>query len=167
MRILVVKKGSNTLGQLLAEGPSERLAAWQRLNPHVDLAKVRPGAVLVVPDAEPAPPAGSKADRTRAPAEDALEDLGSAAKEALGGLARLGTRNAERAKADEGALGAALANRSVQAAAGRDPGLRQQLDEALKAASATTARQASQAQALDGLQRDAFSELEELVKRVS
>lgn len=141
MRIFVVKKGSDlqSLKAVAANpGMAEKLA---RVNPHIDVQKLAPGTVLLVPDdvAADDSPFGGGASIVG----NALASFNEFAAQALDAAARGVKAGSQRQAADAETLKAALRSASLKEALARDPELAKQADAALK-------RAAEAAKAADG-----------------
>lgn len=163
MRILVIKKDSElpTLTAAAAASPAlaARLAA---ANPHVDLKKLEPGTVLLVPDDVAG--ADTPFGKSGSIAGDALAGFGEFAAEALDGAARRVKAGAARQAADLAALKTALRGKTVKEALAKDPELARQAESTLK--HATEAAKAAEAGAtqFDGQVAAARDAIAALVK---
>lgn len=125
MRMMVIQKKTDTaaLSSRLLASRADTLATLQRLNPHADLAQLKPGTVLLVPEGL----AATEADSLPVGAE-AFADL---SERLLADLA-LAVQQAEQAHAqrltDGKTVLAALDADAVKRATATDPALKAQLD---------------------------------------
>jgi len=133
MRIFVVKQDTDLQALKAAvatPGLAEKLA---RLNPHLDVQKLVPGAVLLLPD--------DAAGRFRGPAGstsiagNTLSSFNDFAAEALEAASRGVKAGAQRQAADVETLKASLRTRTVKEALARDEELARQAEVALNSAS--------------------------------
>lgn len=132
MRIFVVRQDTDVQAlkaAMATAGLAEKLA---RLNPHLDLRKLAPGAVLLVPDDAAGREAGLAGSTSIA--GNALASFSEFAVEALDAAARGVNNGARRLAADAEALKAALRTRTVKEALARDEELARQAEVALKSA---------------------------------
>jgi hypothetical protein len=164
MQIFVVKKDSD-IKRVLAAAPATSMQRLQRFNPHVDFTKLAPGTVLVIPDElrDIEFPAGD----AESIGPDALASFTGFAKDALQASAKRLRAAAERAKAEEGGLAAAVKSQGVNDAAGRDPALKEMIAAALKESQEDGRTSAEGAKAFDALTKAALSELQALGKRLT
>jgi hypothetical protein len=135
------------------------LAALQALNPHVDLKKLRAGTVLLVPDSP-----SFKASATDPVAGEALDGFAQLVKNGFAAAAAdLKTGNETR-NAQRNDVAAAIKSAAVKRLIDADPDLRQQVDEALKAAKDDQVQAAQAEQQVDAATKGALTELASLAK---
>lgn len=130
MRIFVVRQDTDMQAlkaALAAPGLAEKLA---RLNPHLDVQKLAPGAVLLLPD--DAAGRGTALAGSTSIAGNALASFSEFAAEAMDAAATSVKAGAKRLGADADALKAALRTRTVKEALARDEELSRQAEAALK-----------------------------------
>jgi hypothetical protein len=186
MRLVTVKSTTdlNALGAQLqgAAGVGTPLASVQALNPHLDLNRLKPGDLLLLPDAaaSPAPSAAPAAagTSTAAPAvvtaplpSQSLGGSGFAdfAAEITKGLAAAATRaraGTDTATASRTALSSALRGAAIQRAIGADPQLQKQLDDADAQLKADLARAQAAGKQVELLQKGGADALALFGKRV-
>ena len=128
MRMIVIDKATDLQGltaRLLGAGSANESAMQnlQRLNPHLDLAQLKPGAVVLVPD-QPGPREGESASVGGA-SFAAFAQAASAALEV--GAARVRSGHEARL-AEQKELQALLKSPALKRALDSDPDLRKQLD---------------------------------------
>jgi hypothetical protein len=141
MRIFVIRDDTDLtpIREVAARpGLAEKLAA---ANPHLDFRRLKPGAVVLVPDevqdtvaeemAEAAPGAASPFGASGSIAGDAIGSFAEFAAQALAGSARRVKAGADRAAADAEALAAALKSKAAREAIDRDAALKAQAETAL------------------------------------
>jgi hypothetical protein len=164
MRILVVKKGSSA-SALIDNSSAAQLKVLAQHNPHLDLKKLAPGAVILVPDDVGAIdfPGGDP----KSVAFEAMESFIDHSKEALAAGAKRMKLGAERAKTEEAALAAAMKSKGVKAALDKDPGLQALATAASQQAKDDVSTAASQVKAFDALAKAAQDELAALAKRLA
>jgi hypothetical protein len=163
MRIFVVRKDSN-LKTLLGNAPAARIELLQRFNPHLDLKRLTPGAVIVVPEAArdiEFPSGDPKSIGT-----EAMESFIGFARDGLAATGRRLQQAAERAKTEDAALQSALKSRAVQAALEKDAELKNQAEEALRRAREDSRDTAAEAKNFDALFKSAQAELAALAGRL-
>lgn len=139
---------------------SAAIDAFKILNPHLaDVKSIKPGAVVLVPDSP-----RFKESASTPVAAGALDDMQKLVRAGLTGAgARMRASNAERA--DERAEVANVQKlAAVKKAAESDPQLKQQLDDAAKAAKAAQQEAAQAEKALDTMLSGATTELTALSK---
>jgi hypothetical protein len=161
MRILVVQKDSNVKA-LLAGASAEQLQVLQRYNPHLDLRKLAPGAVIVVPDGAGDTPL-PKGD-TKSIGAEAMASFMAFAEEALAASARRMQQAAERAKSEDAALASALKSRTVLAAFEKDAEMKAQAETAAKQAKDDVKASAEAIRSFETLSKTALNELSVLAK---
>lgn len=165
MRVFVIQKDSDAKALLKAAGgdSGESLARLQRLNPHLDLRRLAPGSVVLLPADTAAP---SRSADVQPLGGGALAELQALADAAVAAAAERGQQAVARAKADEQALAAALRGKQARDALERDPELAAQAAAAQKAAKEAGKTVATRARQLESLTRSAQSELAALAKRL-
>lgn len=135
-----------------------------QLNPHLNLNRLTPGAVLIVPeDAAHADLPGAK---DAAIAAEAMRSFITMAEQALDAATQRMKAGAERAARDESALASASKSKAVQAAIKKDPDLGKLLDGALGQAKEDSQVSAKAIDGLAVLSKGALAELEMLAKRL-
>lgn len=125
MRMMVIQKKTDTaaLSSRLLASRTDTLAALQRLNPHANLAQLKPGTVLLVPEGL----AATEADSLPVGAE-AFDDLSQRLLAELA-LAVQQTEQAHAQRLEEGkTVLAALDSDLVKRATVNDPALKAQVD---------------------------------------
>jgi hypothetical protein len=164
MRIFVVKKGSSP-SKVLGATSAAQLSTLQAFNPHLDLKKLTPGAVIMVPDdAGDVPfPSGDP----QSIGAEAMDSFISFAKDALSASSQRMRQAADRAKAEESALAVALKSRGVGQAMDKDAELRALVEGAARQAQDDSKSAAADAQSFDALAKAAQAELAELTKRLA
>lgn len=152
MRILIVRHATDIAA--LQAGSAPQLARLQALNPHVDVARLEPGATLLLPDDAPDASASTQ-DPTRDTFGDFVRQTEAGFKAAAEQLHRSADRLATERSAVTGAAKSAAVKRLLDA----DAPLREQLQAAVEA-STTEQKQAQQAQkTVETLQQTALQEL--------
>lgn len=132
----------------------------EQLNPHVDMTRLAPGAVLVLPE-------GAKSESgPDTVGTEAMKAFIGFAQQALDAAAQRLKTGAERAAADEAALGKAAKSKGVKSAVEKDPELKPMLDGALRQAKEDSQAAAKAVDSLAGLAKSALGELEMLAKRL-
>lgn len=163
MQIFVVKKDSN-VAALLKAAPARELQQLQRLNPHLDFQRIKPGAMIILPDA--AAEIGFPGGSLKSIGAEAMESFGKFASEAMKTTSKGLKQAAERAKTEEAALASALRAREVSDALAKDPALKAQAEEASSQAKADVQATAAEIKAFDKLSKAAAAELAVLEKRL-
>lgn len=165
MRVFVIHKDSDAKALLKAAGGdgAESLAKLQRLNPHLDLRRLAPGSVVLLPGDAAAP---SRTADVQPLGGGALAELQALADAAVAAGVERGQRAQARAKADEQALAAALRGKQAKEALERDPELAAQAAAAQKAAKEAGKNVATRAKQLESLTKTAQAELLALAKRL-
>ncbi len=163
MRIFVVKTDTD-LKSLLGSTPTARLELLQRFNPHLDFKRLTPGAVVVVP--EEARDIEFPSGDPKSIGVEAMESFIGFAKDALAASGKRVQQVAERAKAEEAALGTALKSKSVQAAFEKDAELKAQAEEVVKRAKEDSRDSAADVKNFDAMFKAAQAELAALAKRL-
>lgn len=163
MQIFVVKKDSN-VASLLKAAPARELQQLQRLNPHLDFQHIKPGAMIILPDA--AADIGFPSGSLKSIGADAMESFGKFASQALKTTSQRLKQAADRAKTEEAALASALRSREVTDALAKDPVLKAQAEEASAQAKADVQASAAGIKAFDALSKAAMAELAALEKRL-
>lgn len=163
MQIFMVKKDSNVQA-LLAGTSKPQVLQLQKLNPHLDFKRIKPGEMIIVPDGLDGAdfPAGS----LKTIGADAMESFSRFAEQALSDAARRMKEAAGRAKTEEASLATALKSRTVAAALSQDPQLKTQAAEASAQAKADSKAAAADVKAFDQLRKVAMDELAVLEKRL-
>lgn len=151
--------------RLVAASASAAPGTLERLNPHLDLNRLAPGAVLVLPDDEVH--ARLPGAKEVAVAAEAMRAFIGFAQEALDATAQRMKAGADRAASDESALAAASKSKSVQAAIKKDPDLGKLLDGALGQAKEDSQATAKAVDGLAVIAKSALAELEMLAKRLA
>jgi len=172
MRIVRITKDTN-VAALRAQAAKAAPGQLEKLNPHLDLNRLGPGAVLVLPGDDAGGKSGrggSKgARRAVTPttiATEAMQSFIGFAKEALDASSQRVQAAAERAKAEESSLAAVTKSRAVNAAAEKDPELRKLLDKAVGQAKVDTQAAAEGVKTFAALGSAALQDLETLAKRL-
>jgi len=163
MQIFVVKKDSN-VAALLAGAPAAQLQQLQRLNPHLDLQRITPGAMIIVPDK--ADDVGFPAGSLKSIGADAMSSFETFAAQALKATSLGLKQAADRAKTEEASLATALNSRGVSDALARDPALKAQAEAASVQAKANVKASTDELKAFDKLSKAAAAELAVLQKRL-
>jgi hypothetical protein len=163
MQIFMVKKDSNVQA-LLAGTSKTQVLQLQKLNPHLDFKRIKPGEMIIVPDSvdDVDFPGGS----LKTIGADAMESFSSFAEQALADAARRMKTAADRAKTEEASLATALKSRMVTAALSQDPELKSQAAEASTQAKADSKAAAADVKAFDQLRKTVMAELAVLEKRL-
>jgi len=171
MRIVRITKDTN-MAALRAQAAKTAPGQLERLNPHLDLNRVAPGAVLVLPN-DDAGGKGAKSGRgskrvatATTIAAEAMQSFIGFTKEALEVSSQRVEAAAERAKAEESALASATKSRAVNAAVEKDPELRKLLDVTVRQAKIDTQAAAEGVKTFATLGSAALQELEALAKRL-
>ncbi len=165
MQILVIRSDAD-VRRLLGSAGAPALDALQRLNPHLDLRTLAPGAVLVVP-ARAGDPAAAAVEGASPLGAEALDEFVGMVKASLAGTQRRLRLAAERAQAEEQALAAAAQSRVVSQATARDRELGALLDEALRRAKTDAAGTAGDARDFGAFADAVFAEVEALARSAS
>lgn len=169
MQIFTVKKDSN-VAALLAGTSKARLQTLQRLNPQLDFKRIGPGDMIIVPDetdkAGDTGDTGFPKGSLKTIGADAMDSFSSFASQALADASRRLKTTADRAKAEEGELAAALRNKTVSAALSQDPQLKAQAEEALALAKGASKDAAASIKTFDRTRKAALAELALLEKRL-
>lgn len=132
----------------------------EQLNPHVDMTRLAPGAVLVLPDS-------AKSDSgPDTVGTEAMKAFIGFAQQALDAALQRMKSGAERLAADEAALGKAAKSKGVNSAVEKDPDLKPLLDGALRQASEDSQAALKAVDGLAALTKSALAELEQLAKRL-
>lgn len=163
MRIFVVKADTD-LKSLLGSTPTARIELLQRFNPHLDLKRLKPGAVVVVP--EEARDIEFPSGDSKSIGVEAMESFMGFSKDALAAAGKRVQQVAERAKAEEAALSAALKSKSVRTALEKDPELKAQAEEVVKRAKEDSRDSAADAKNFEAVFKAAQAALAELAKRL-
>jgi hypothetical protein len=164
MRILVLKTESELqpLRKLIAQ--PELAAKLARANPHINLATLQPGDVLVVPEdlgeeiATSGPPLGEGGPVLGNSLASFVEFAGAA----LAGAARGLEAGVKRQVADADAVAAALRSRGVKEALGGDAELARQVELAAKRARDDAKAAQTDLKQFEGQRERALKALEEL-----
>jgi len=162
MRIVRIAKDSSVTA-LVAEAEKAAPGSLAKLNPHVDLKRLAPGDVLVLPDAA----TGPRAAAATPIAAEAMQTFIGFAKEAFDASARRVQQAADRAAAEETALAGAAKSKGVKSAIDKDPELKKLLDGASAQAKADTKSSADAVKGFAELSKASLGELEALAKRLA
>lgn len=169
MRIVRITKDTN-VASLRTQSAKAAPGMLEQLNPHLDLNRLTPGTVLVLPDEDDTGGKGSKGAKrgvmTTAIGAEAMQSFIGFAKEAIEASSKRVQAAAERAKAEEAALASATKSRAVNAAAEKDPELKKLLDGAVRQAKTDTQVAAEGVKTFEALGAAALQELEVLAKRL-
>ena len=161
MKIFVVQQDSN-VKDLLAGASAEQLQVLQRFNPHLDLRKLAPGSVIVIPDEVGGSdfPIGDP----KSIGAEAMASFIAFTEQALAESAKRVQQTAERAKSEHAALVSALKSKTVLAAFGKDAGMKAQADAAAKQANDDAKASAEAIKAFASLAKTAHADLAVLAK---
>ena len=166
MRIVRITKDTN-VAALRTQSAKTAPGMLEKLNPHLDLNRLAPGAVLVLPDeVDTGGKGGKRAVVTTTIGAEAMQSFIGFAKEAIEASSKRVQAAAERAKAEEAALASATKSRAVNAAAEKDPELKKLLDGAVRQAKTDTQAAAEGVKIFEALGAAALQELEALAKRL-
>jgi hypothetical protein len=169
MRIVRITKDTN-VAALRTQSAKTSPGVLEQLNPHLDLNRLTPGAVLVLPDEEDTGGKGGKGAKravvTTTIGAEAMQSFIGFAKEAIEASSQRVQAAAERAKAEESAIAAATKSRAVNAAAEKDPELKKMLDRTVQQAKVDTQAAADGVKTFAALGSAAQQELEALAKRL-
>lgn len=167
MRMLVIKQESDLQSlkarlldtKLSSDKADAAMQSLQALNPHLDMKKLTPGAILLIPD-EP----GFKAEATSAVAGEPIDELQQLVRSGVdSATAKLEHGNEARA-AQRVELTAALKTAAVKRAIDSDPQLKQQAEDAAKASKADEEQSAKALQTLQAAGKGMQAELAKLAK---
>lgn len=150
--------------RIVSASAKEAPGTLEKLNPHLDLSRLAPGAVLVLPDSVRIP--GPSAASPDTIASEAMKAFIGYAQQAFDAAAQRMKSGAERAAADEAALASAAKSKGVKSALDKDPELKALLDGALRQAKEDTQATAEAVKGLATLSKSALTELETLAKRL-
>jgi hypothetical protein len=168
MRIVRITKDTN-VAALRTQSAKTAPGMLEKLNPHLDLNRLAPGAVLVLPD-DASTGKGGKGGKgaiaTTTIGAEAMQSFIGFTKEAIEASSQRVKAAAERAKAEEAALAAATKSRAVNAAAEKDPELKKLLEGAVRQAKTDTQAAAEGVKTFEALGAAALQELEVLAKRL-
>jgi hypothetical protein len=163
MRVFIVKKGSD-LPELLRSAPAA-LQQLRALNPHLDLSRLTPGSVLLVPG--DGAPLGAAAAAALPPAGQALADFASLAGDALKAAQQAVREAAAARQTDDAAVNAALASEAVVALLARDAELQAQASAAVAGAQQDAKKAATDLKTLAVLAQAVQDELSALGKQLA
>ena len=164
MRIVVLKTEAELQPLRKLAAQPVLAAKIARANPHVDLAKLRPGDVLVVPEelgeeiAASGPPLGEGGPVLG----NSLASFAEFATAALTGAARGLEAGVKRQAADADAVAVALRSKGVKEALGGDAELARQVESAARRGREDLKEAQSGLKAFDGQRERALAALEEL-----
>jgi hypothetical protein len=161
VKVFVVQKDSNVKG-LLAGASTEQLQVLQRFNPHLDLRRLAPGSVIVIPDK--AGDLDLPKGEAKSIGAEAMASFIAFTEEALAGSAKRVQQAAERAKSEDAALATALKSKAVQAAFEKDGEMKAQGEAAARQAKDDAKASVEAIKAFDGLAKTALGELSVLAK---
>ena len=166
MRMRVIKDDNlqslkDTLldAKLSSDEADAAMQSLQALNPHLDMKKLTPGAILLIPD-EP----GFKAEAASAVAGDPIDELQQLVRSALDSAAAKLKQGNEARAAQRLEVTAAFKTTAVKRVIESDPDLKQQAEDAAKASKADEEQSLKALQTLQSAGKDMQAELAALAK---
>ncbi|RQO54774.1 hypothetical protein DBR47_22165 [Paucibacter sp. KBW04] len=154
MRFIHLNKAADlqALSQQLGSGNSSALAQIKKLNPHLNLAKLELGSMLLLPE-------GSELGTGKAAGGDSLAAFQAQAQAGLAALSQRARLQAETLKTEKQDLSSALKSAGLKRLQEGDPALKKQLESAAVQAAADQKSAEATAKQLEAMDKLLSTEL--------